>query len=86
MDYTRIQLGEQYTCLFGADRFVATVLEKMNGLALMKVEQPIRANDLSVGLPDNVRVGSEMWVSPEMIEPTPGGGAAYYEPSGRKGE
>jgi hypothetical protein len=85
MDYSHIVLGEQYTCRFGADRFRGSgrVLKKVGGLTLMKVEQPLRAQHFSVGLPDNVHVGSGMWVSPEMIEPTPGGAAAYFKPEQR---
>jgi hypothetical protein len=77
MDYSLIERGGQYTCVFGADRFIGEVAEKGNGLLLMKVIRRTANPGHSVGLPDNAQLKSEMWLAPELVEPTPEGGATY---------
>ena len=77
MDYSSIRLDERYTCAFGADRVVARSVEKINGLILVRIEERL-LEAMSVGLPEYAEIGSEMWITPEMIEPMPTGAAAYY--------
>jgi hypothetical protein len=77
MDYARIEIGERYACVFGADRFIGAVAGKENGLVLMKIERRTANPAKAVGLPDNAEINSQMWISPEMVEPTPEGGATY---------